>query len=119
MTNAEKYLKDKVSIEEIAKEFESFCEALKEHHILLTFKQEMKEFLNCENKVILSENEKIILMNIKEAKKIGRAFSSGLGELYIVTKTGERIVVYFNKLFGHLFQSIKNNEEYEIEELLK
>lgn len=48
MTNAEKYLKDNVSVEELAKEFESFCEMLKEEYIVMTYRHEMEEFLNCE-----------------------------------------------------------------------
>ena len=61
MTNADKILKDDISIEEVASEFESFCEMLKENYIVLTYKQEMEQFLNCEIEPTLTEDESFAL----------------------------------------------------------
>lgn len=114
MTNKDKLLRDDVSVEEFAKEFEAFCIMMKEENIVMTYKEEMKEFLNCEIKPTLTEDERVILRNIKNNKAIGRDKDNCL---YFVSKGDGRFFV--NSTFGHLFQFIKEGEEYNIEELIK
>lgn len=105
MTNAEKYLKDGVSVEEVANEFECFCLALKENYNVMTYKQEMEQFLNCEIKSTLSEDERVILRNIAYDSEYKYIYRS-LGMLYL--SENEKLTCV-DRLPGmhHLFQFIK------------
>ena len=116
MTNKDRFLRDGVSVEEVANEFEKFCVMLNEQDIVSTYKQEMKQFLNCEINPKLTEDEIAILRNIpKEYEKIRRIEDGEI--LYLEYKHTRDM--NFDNYFHHLFQFIKNGEEYEIEELLK
>lgn len=115
MTNKDKFLQKGVSVEEFAKEFEEFCVMMKEENIVMTYKQEMEEFLNCKIQPTLTEDERVILKNIDTdyyptIKKINKT-------LYIVDKEDMyKEIEYMFK--DHIFQFIKEGEEYSIEELI-
>ena len=103
MTNAEKYLKDNASVEELVIEFEEFCKMLNENCVVLTYSQEMEQFLYCERQDThtLTEDERVILRNIpKEFTTIARNL---VGELSARNKDTWR----YADVFNHLFQFIK------------
>ena len=102
MTNAEKYLKDGVDINEIATGIDTiFMNEVDVANVEIA----TKEFFSRETKPTLTDDERVILRNIKDAELIGR--TPNLGQLYVMTTKGETYEVYFNKMFGHLFQFIK------------
>ena len=106
MTNAEKYLKDEVSVDDFLAEVIKHCSQ--------SAKNSIETFLNDNSKPTLTEDERVILRNIKE-EKIGRLEN---GNLYVTSGNYGRKYAYL-RYFKHLFQFIKNGEEYSIEELLK
>lgn len=116
MTNAEKYLKEGVSVEEIAEQ------------IAITYfdrqsggiQKAVKNFFESPITPTLTEDERVILRNLrwgnKKALKIGKDDKTGI---YILFENDQQSGWFFNNFYGHLFQFIKNGEEYEIAELLK
>lgn len=105
MTNAEKYLKDGVK-EQLIKE-------------LSIYGGELDEFFEEQVKPKLTEDERVILRNIKNddyGKYIGRGGSLSF-KLYLRGNDESRAYA-IGTLYNHLFQFIKNGEEYEIKELL-
>lgn len=119
MTNAEKYLKDGIDLEEFSKSimtwyFGNYAKA-----------NDFARIKNwAEHKIeTLTEDEKVILRNTTantcNAKNHYITRTKGSGRVRIKFKEdGEE--GYFNFAgFDHLFQFIKEGEEYPIEELLK
>ena len=114
MTNAEKYLKDGVDVEEFVNDLHYIWWA-NEYDVC----EGIRKFLSAESKKkkpTLTEDERVILKNIN------RNFTH-------IYRLNNRLQVadgeenYNNTMlditaFGHLFQFIKNGEEYPIEELL-
>ena len=101
MTNAEKFLKDGVDIENFAN---SLCEFVGNFEL----RNGIKNFLNKEAKPTLTEDERVILRNIakhNDFEKIGRG---KIGGLYVTCRinipTVEKWGITF---FDHLFQFIK------------
>ena len=104
MTNAEKYLKEGISLDEVEKAFEEFCIDFNncDTH---TYRKEMREFLWADCKPTLTEDERVILRNIvydSEYKYIYRS----LGMLYL--SENEKLTC-LDRLpaMHHLFQFIK------------
>lgn len=99
MTNAEKYLKDGVNINQMATEMVDYFnfpayEGIGESSIEAFFDKEVKP--------TLTEDERVILRNIKNKKAIGRDKDNCL---YFGSKGDGRF--FINSTFGHLFQFIK------------
>ena len=121
MTNAEKYLKDHVIYMEFANDL---AEYIINSGRIITDKHDIKietlNFLSEEVKPTLTDDERVILKNmIPQVKTIGRDTD---GELIIkiCSDTIAEDFCYSGAfIYDHLFQFIKNGEEYEIEELLK
>ena len=129
MTNREKYLKDEVNIQELWKNFDDYYykNKSKESDVEKAF----RNFFEEEAKPTLTEDERVILRNIhsnenyKTYKRIGRTNYGSLYLSYDLNKaTAEEIgelesdFDYF-EMYNNLFQFIKDEEEYSIEELLK
>ena len=104
MTNAEKYLKDNVSVEE-------FCMAIRKNDIV-KFEPPpsnvayvdllcLRGWLEDTTTPTLTEDERVILRNIKNAKKIKR---DNEGDLYVHTFNAG---AYYITMYNHLFQFIK------------
>ena len=114
MTNADKFLKDGVSIQEfinalrqnaLAKEYQKY-----DSNILVI----VNNFLHSSLKPKVSSDELVILRNIGDGFKI--IGKTGLGILYI--KNGKE-VIKLNQFKDYLFQFISDGEEYSINELLE
>lgn len=119
MTNGEKYLKEGVDTEEFIKELHIFW-WLNEYDVC----EGIRKFLSAEakkKKPTLTEDERVILRNInKKYNYIGRHEDSifiDAGKLYVSIRAGAH--GWSSLPCDHLFQFIKNGEEYSIEELLK
>lgn len=118
MTNAEKYLKDHIIFTEFA---DNLAEYIVNSGRKITDKHDLKTetlyFLTEERKPTLTEDERVMLRNIaydSEYKYIYR----NLGMLYL--SENERLTCVDRlPAMHHLFQFIKEGEEYSIEELLK
>ena len=112
MTNAEKYLKDGVSVNELCYELSSYCSSIKFNGFTA---RKLEGFFNRPVKLRLTEDERVILRNLQpEITLIGR---TGANELFIAIDSTDEFVDFY--CYDHLFQFIKENEEYEIKELLK
>lgn len=104
MTNGDKYLKDGVDVEELRKEFEDWYAITRRANTPANY---LVEFLNETVKPTLTEDEKVILRNIKDDYiTIAR---DKAGELFIATERDENSIRGHNALeFKHdLFQFIK------------
>ena len=117
MTNAEKYLKDNVNVEELWENFSTYYYANKSR--LSDVNKSLREFMKQETKPTLTEDERVILRNIN--KKYNRIERNEFGFLILTENGCENIGEAMHTLyaFNHLFQFIKNGEEYNIKELLK
>ena len=110
MTNAEKYLKDGVSVEELAKEVELYI--AEEYPTSFIFPKSIENYFKAEAKPTLTEDERVILrnININEYNYIAR---NEQGSLFLVYKSqqvrGLSCTSYiFGQIFGtNLFQFIK------------
>lgn len=116
MTNAEKYLKDGISIEELIFDIINFEKCWNRKDFDKEVKR-IKKFFFTSSKPVLTEDEKVILRNIQDFNYIERNERGGI-ELNLRTDDGDledtdRIVI-----FDHLFNCIKDGEEYSIKELL-
>ena len=100
MTNADKYLKDGVDVEEFIDEIKHIKQVIDWKGEPALFVCYIKDWLNTPLKPTLTEDEKVILMNIREYKWIGR---DNDGDLYLQNNCG----LYINSVFGHLFQFIQ------------
>jgi len=112
MTNAEKYLKEGVDINQMATEMVNYFnfppyEGIGESSIEAFFDKEVKP--------TLTEDERVILRNID--KKIKYITRDNSGYLYITEKSFSMLALPFS-IYNHLFQFIENGEEYSIKELL-
>lgn len=117
MTNKDKYLKEGVSVEEFVENMFS-CEHIEVYGgIKYINRGSMSYWLEKECKPTLTEDERVILKNIeKEYTHIGRGDETYRIVLYIKSKDDFKHCWCF---YNHLFQFIKEGEEYSIEELLK
>lgn len=99
MTNAEKFLKEGVDVEEFAKMLH--ISMVSDEESAFSYKSAIKNFLNKNIVPTLTEGERAIL------KYIDKAFDSirrgANGDLYIIE---ERLWIPFNG-FNHLFQFIE------------
>jgi len=114
MNNVDKFLKDGVK--------EEFIKAINEELDYAGNQFNIEKFLNEQVKPILSEDERVILRNIKgKPKYIAREEDYRL-MAYDEVEKNETRRIYDNgremSSFAHLFQFIKEGEEYEIRELL-
>lgn len=106
MTRKDKFLKEDVNVKE-------FIQEIEEELDLCGREFNIERWLNEPIKPTLTEDEKVILRNIpKEFPTIAR---NSIGEL---SARNEKHWIYAD-VFNHLFQFIKEGEEYSIEELLK
>lgn len=116
MTNAEKYLKEGVDLCELIRNIADYEPKLETSDNVYA---KMQEFFYEPTTLTLTEDERIILKNVKsDYKYIGRKSFLGVEFLYVSSKeNGED----FTPLtpFDHLFQFINNGQEYPIAELLK
>ena len=119
MTNAEKYLKDGVKIEDFAIWLSN---ALFERRIGVDIQP--KAIVDCLANIIkptLTEDEKVILRNIDPKYEFIGKNDKNFLYIRISADNGnfaERLTG-LDFVFPNLFQFIKNGEEYEIKELLK
>ena len=103
MTNADKYLRDGVDVEEFVSKFEEYYDTKAENYIgtKIDF---LKAFLREPTKPTLTEDEKVILRNIdKEIQYITRDKS---GYLYITEHSFSVVALPFS-IYNHLFQFIQ------------
>ena len=121
MTNAKKYLKDDVNLEEFAKSIVGrfFGEDSFSANDYIRIKNWSEE----NTKPTLSEDERVILRNMpKQIKKIRRDKykvkepDMNYGMLEMVEEDDK---YWTAPVLSHLFQFINEGEEYSIEELLK
>ena len=103
MTNAEKYLKDNVSVEEFAEKLTKKISRWDElSYYSEGIEKDIIEYLNEEAKPTLTEDERVILRNIdKKFTVIGKDESV----LYFGKEKGS--VDNFIFVYNHLFQFIK------------
>jgi len=99
MTNAEKYLKDGVNIDELTFKFDDWHF---KNSDVIGYGEALFRFLQAEVQPTLTEDERVILRNIKNNKAIGRDEDNCL---YFGSKGDGRF--FINSTFGHLFQFIK------------
>lgn len=116
MTNAEKYLKEGVSVKEFASELTEQLYYYKPEY----FEEEIHKFFNAPVQLTLTEDEKVILRNLRDNPK----YIKRRGKYYLlcydkIDNLGGITNGHDITAFGHLFQFIKNEEEYKIEELFK
>jgi len=115
MTNAEKYLKDGVDIEEFALKLHRFMSGNEE--AMWSYKSAITTFLKEQIKPTLTEDERAILRNIdKKFYKIGRTDDNTI--YFIFEEITGKEAKYYANVFDNIFQFIKNGEEYEIKELI-
>lgn len=116
MTNDEKYLKDGVDEKDFLCDYMDF----KKDSGLGFDINSLGLFLQAKVKPTLTEAERVILENIQiagnKAECIERTTNTGYLRVYTQTRYG---IKYEDlDIYSHLFQFIKNGEEYPIEELL-
>lgn len=120
MTNSEKYLKDGVDVE-FVDEFEKFCAKQTGNQASSV---RLIQFLSRAVTPTLKEDERVILRNLRYEKgayeytKIGRTELDSEGRCDLILIDSDNESVWWGE-YGHLFQFIKNGEEYSIKELLK
>lgn len=104
-TNAEKYLKDGVSVEEFVNEYADYYvdETVKRPVVI---RENLRNFLEEQVKPTLTEDERVILRNMQKGLfREGFISRTAGNELFVFIKeTGETIELY---IFNHLFQFIK------------
>ena len=99
MTNAEKYLKDNVSVEEFIEALTYELSGWDNKTYSYGMEDTIRNALNKPITPTLTEDERVILRNINE-EKIGRLEN---GNLYISYGMHNKYIPFFN----HLFQFIK------------
>ena len=100
MTNKDKYLKDNVSVEKLANEFQKWCIA-NNNIETQTYYNEMVGFLNEHITPTLTEDERVILRNIAPLYKTIERDSDQ--DILVFSKDGINTHLPYN----HLFQFIK------------
>lgn len=114
MTNADKYLKDGVDVEEFIGEFNDFISKQTESQSACV---RLAQFLKYPAKPTLSEDEKVILRNIN--KDIYTIIGFDIHGLYLRSDNPNTCKEYsFYDMFNSLFQFIYDGEEYKISDLL-
>ena len=108
MTNAKKYLKDGVEAKEIWHNYQEFLMNNDKTENTCTFVEFMEEKV----KLQLTEDERVMLRNLD--KRYKSIYRTNQGNLCINQGC---VGIAFDQ-YNHLFQFIKNGEEYEIKELL-
>ena len=109
MTNAEKYLKEGVSVEEFVKEIWGHSYNIpeargdKDYKHCIMYGSEVERILNEPITPTLTEDERVILRNIENYIFIGRDRENAL---YVSDRTGIHSA-YIDGLFDSLFQFIK------------
>ena len=97
MTNAEKYLKDGTDVRKLAEEFIAFARQQEDRNV----EECMYKFFKTNATHTLTEDERVILRNIKNVRSIKR---DNEGDLVIYKiDTG----IYYITEYNHLFQFIK------------
>lgn len=118
MTNKDKFLKDGVSVEEFCKGFYQYL--VSKDKISFGYDKSnvgayLQNFLNEKVKPTLTEEERVILDNIQPRyDAIGRSDKS----LYVIAYNSKELFWIYKLFSNHLFQFIKEGEEYSIKELL-
>ena len=108
MTNAEKYLKDGVIYHNLSCEIALYISNSLKSGLV----QNIDDFFKQQVKPTITDDERVILRNIpKEYQTIGR---NSVGEISARNDNDWK----YADVFNHLFQFIKNGEEYNIQELL-
>lgn len=106
MTNAEKYLKDGVDIEEFTKDIFKNAQISTLEFIPVIAEKALREYLRKRVKPTLTEDERVILRNLQNVRYIGR--TEGTGYLYATFNTIDNysnrsditdIDLYFSKMF--------------------
>ena len=111
MTNAEKYLKNENYKKTLWYDFKNWYNSIK---CTCAYGVAFEMFMNEQIKITLTEDEKIILKNVNGKMKTISRDKDG----YLMLHTELHVSDYDFFGYNHLFQFIKNGEEYEIEELL-
>ena len=102
MTNAEKFLKDGVVAKELWKTFQVYYYKNKDKES--DVEKAFRSFFEQEAKPTLTEDERVILRNIKEFNYIGRNEDN---DLYLLFKYSETYTEkHYIDMFRHLFQFI-------------
>lgn len=120
MTNAEKYLRDEADVYDFLQEYARWYYS---KHKRLTVTTELEDFLTDTVKPILTTAERVILSNLRCEKgayeyiKIGRTELDSEGNCDLILIDSDNESVWWGE-YGHLFQFIKEGEEYNIKELL-
>ena len=101
MTNAEKYLKDGVDIKEFSRNMFNYLVNRDE-----PLKIKIENYLKEDIKPTLTEDERVILRNIKDYYTISR---NGFGNIMVLNKNAVDKEPYHSPIpcFNHLFQFIK------------
>ena len=105
MTNAEKYLKDNVSVEEFAQKLHiSMCSNPESD---FSYKSAIITFLKEQVQPTLTEDERVILRNI-DTRRYPTIKRTKIGEIIVISnaKCGDDIICYLY-CYDHLFQFIK------------
>ena len=120
MINAEKYLKDSVAITDFIIAFRKWYYG--EERIIRTADKDIENFLREKAKPTLTDDERVILRNIDEHYRYISREKGGDIRFSFANESFRRSVGCDSGLlfvYNHLFQFIKEGEEYSIEELLK
>lgn len=112
MTNADYYLKEGVDIGELARNLGFFLE----NTIEFSWQDSIVDYFKQNAKPTLTEDERVILRNINcRYNRIRKVKEPDHLQLQIFDKYDKVWEIF---TFNHLFQFIKDGEEYSIEELL-
>ena len=125
MTNKDKFLRDGVDLDDFANEMSSnfgiATQRSQSDYDVILYLTDVKKWLKAKVKPTLTEDERVILRNIKirgiNAEYIERTRNTGY--LRVGSRSGAAGVDVANiDMYSHMFQFIKEGEEYSIEELL-
>lgn len=121
MTNADKYLKDGVDVEELINDLYKYNDNRKyvtNEYAKIQSANFFRDFLQQPIKPTLTESEKNILEHIRlgEYNKIGRKLG---GALYLEKSNGNGIDSGFDDFFEGIFEWIHEGEKYDIKELIE
>ena len=123
MIYKDKFLKEGVDYIELARQLSDYI--YNESPVKkCVFPDEIGRFFEQPITPTLTEDERVILRNIKNEEyknTIGRENNTTYqeGKLYLRSKYSDAKAFAISTLYNHLFQFIKNGEEYSIEELLE
>ena len=113
MTNAEKYLKDNVSVEELADKLTKKIQSTEKYGFYDNFVNDILiKFFKAKDIPTLTEDERVILKNLRYEKgayeytKIGRTDLDSEGNCDLILIDSDDESVWWGE-YGHLFQFIK------------